>query len=290
MHMSAASHATQQHAYTVIDTIEDIAATIQSLTAVNQPDTPATTRLALVSISLHFKKDLQTTQAFFQQQADQSARYFLDNLRSLVRRTDVVLLMKHSFYFLLLGADEHGGALVRERLWESLLWRVHNASDDDVSRPHSMEIGCSAYPFPHKHALKCIAAARDPELSFSFSPEEPAQEAATPPNEHADELACYDELSEVILPLPVLARRAGIPYLSLLPRTLPTKLRQLINPQLALELQCFPLGRERNTLTVAIANPSDRRALDRLHQETGLHIFPVLAPPHELAIALEELV
>lgn len=286
MHMPAASHATQQHAYTVVDTIEDIAATIQSLTSVDQSGTPAATRLALVSISLHFKKDLQTTQAFFQKQADQSARYFLDNLRSLVRRTDVVLLMKHSFYFLLLEADEHGGALVRERLWESLLWRVHNASDDDVLRPHSMEIGCGAYPSPHKHALKCIAAARDPELSFSFSP----AEAATQQNEHSNELPCYDELSELVAPLPVLARRAGIPYLSLLPRTLPTRLRQLINPQLALELQCFPLGRERNTLTVAIANPSDRRALDRLHQETGLHIFPVLAPPHELAIALEELV
>ena len=90
--------------------------------------------------------------------------------------------------------------------------------------------------------------------------------------------------------LPVLARKLGIPYLPLLPRKLPQSLQHLVNPKLAQELRCYPLGRERNMLTVAMLNPEDHSALDRLKQETGLHIFPVLAHPQALQVALEQLV
>jgi hypothetical protein len=43
-------------------------------------------------------------------------------------------------------------------------------------------------------------------------------------------------------------------------------------------------------LTVAMLNPEDNSALDRLKQETGLRIFPVLAHPQALQIALDQLV
>ena len=43
-------------------------------------------------------------------------------------------------------------------------------------------------------------------------------------------------------------------------------------------------------LTVAMESPLDHRALDRLTQETGLRIFPVLTHPHALAAALEQFV
>jgi hypothetical protein len=43
-------------------------------------------------------------------------------------------------------------------------------------------------------------------------------------------------------------------------------------------------------LTVAMLNPVDHSALDRLKQETGLHIFPVLTHPQALQVALEELI
>ena len=75
-----------------------------------------------------------------------------------------------------------------------------------------------------------------------------------------------------------------------LPRTLPSGLHQLVNPGLAHELRCYPLGRERTMLTVAMESPLDHRALDRLTQETGLRIFPVLTHPHALAAALEQFV
>ena len=96
-----------------------------------------------------------------------------------------------------------------------------------------------------------------------------------------------DELDQE---LPVLARKLGIPYLTLLPRNLPQSLQHLVNPKLAHELRCYPLGRERDMLTVAMLNPVDHSALDRLKQETGLHIFPVLTHPQALQVALEQLV
>jgi hypothetical protein len=37
-------------------------------------------------------------------------------------------------------------------------------------------------------------------------------------------------------------------------------------------------------------NPVDHSAIDRLKQETGLHIFPVLTHPRALQGALEQLV
>ena len=90
--------------------------------------------------------------------------------------------------------------------------------------------------------------------------------------------------------LPALARKLGIPYLSLLPRKPPQRVQQLVNPKLAQELHCYPLGRERNRLTVAMVNPQDRLALERLRQATGLDIFPVLTHPQELQTVLEQLV
>jgi hypothetical protein len=186
----------------------------------------------------------------------------------------------------LLGANLAGGAIVQERLWEALLWRVHNAADGDILRPDSMAIGHSAFPSPHEQALDCIVAAEEPQQSF-FAPGKPVHKYTTRLDRRSQKVI---RESPDAFELPLLAQEAGIPYLSLLPRKLPLKLRQLISPQLALELGCFPLGRERDTLTVAIANPSDKQVLDRLQQETGLRIFPVLAPPQELQTALEQFV
>ena len=68
------------------------------------------------------------------------------------------------------------------------------------------------------------------------------------------------------------------------------KVWKLVSPRLAQELHCYPLGHAHNVLTVAMSDPCDRQALERLRQETGLSIFPVLAPSEELETVLEQLV
>ncbi len=66
----------------------------------------------------------------------------------------------------------------------------------------------------------------------------------------------------------------SIPFMQI-PSRLPTRLKQLVPYKLALELRCAPVGRDHNRLTVAMANPTDNRALCFLREATGMTIFPV---------------
>ncbi|MBV9229544.1 MAG: hypothetical protein JOZ18_09550 [Chloroflexi bacterium] len=259
-------YTTNVYTYKLVDTVQDVVAMMQLVSATRAE------QIALVTITLHFKYERK---AYPGQLADvhQSARYILDNLRPLVRKTDVVLLSGNTFYFILLGANLQGGKIVQTRLWDALLWRVHNINDGDVQRPYAMSIGHSAYPEPCSDIDECITMACEVRESFGVYSERGGRKPGSPQNKDEE--------------LPALARKLGIPYLSLLPRKLPEKVQQLVSPRLAQELRCYPLGRERDVLTVAMSNPQDGDALDRLRRETGLHIFPVLTHPNELETALE---
>jgi hypothetical protein len=259
-----------------IESVQDIVSTTEHIisTGIEQ--------IALVTIQLVYDKEekLNTLRSVL---ADKSTQYLLNDLRTLVRKTDSVLLLGHNIYFLLHGANKQGGQIVQHRLWEALLWRVHNLSESDILRPQSMAIGHSAYPMRDKSIRDFITASDEALFRFDTQPEKAARKhAEVPQDQHAK-----DEIDQE---LPDLARKLGIPYLTLLPRKLPQSLQHLVNPKLAHELRCYPLGRERNMLTVAMLNPVDHSALDRLKQETGLHIFPVLTHPQALQVALEQLV
>lgn len=92
--------------------------------------------------------------------------------------------------------------------------------------------------------------------------------------------AAPDSLREQALAL-------GVPYVDLPPR-LSAACRRALAPKLALELRAVPIGRTRGTLTVAMHNPRDDEAVQRLGIETGLVIFPVLASPDALDRALSQ--
>jgi hypothetical protein len=267
-------HGTNAYTYQVVDTVQEVATVMRSLISSRAEYT------ALVTIRLHFEPTRKIS-ASRQALLEQSTHYFLNCLRLLVRRTDEVLLSDHTFYFLLLDANLQGASTVQERLWEALLWRIHNTTENELLRPRSMTIGHSAYPLPYGDVQRCIDAAQKAKRSFIYHSAKSAHHPTTTEHNQYHQLQIRDG------ELPALARKLGIPYLSLLPRTLPTRVRRLISPKLAQELQCYPLGYERDTLTVAISDPQDCTVLDRLRQETGLHIFPVLAPLHELQIVLE---
>ena len=204
---------------------------------------------------------------------EQSARYLLHDLRTLVRKTDRVYLVGHTLYFLLPGAHSHGGRIVRDRLWEALLWRVHNLTEQDILPPQSMAIGYSSYPMRGKTIRDCLAVSGEATLRFEAQTEKATRAQA---GEASQGPPAQDEADQK---LAVLARELGIPYLTRLPRTPPEGLHHLVNPRFAHELRCYPLGRGRTMLTVAMERPLDHRALDRLKQETGLRIFPVLTHP-----------
>lgn len=84
------------------------------------------------------------------------------------------------------------------------------------------------------------------------------------------------------------ARALGVPFVHL-PESVPSACRGALPPELARELAAVPIGRSRTTLTVAMQNPDDARAVLRLRAATGLAIFPVLAAPDDLDRALDAL-
>ena len=266
---SDAGSYTDPYAYTLAESIQDI---VEAFLVLSKDQA---TQTGLVTVTLHFDSEGKAGPQWAAC-VDQSIRYYLENLRRLVRKTDSVFLHGFTFHFLLPGANQQGANIVQERLWEALLWRVHSAHDGDVLRPCHMTIGHSAYPEPHKEIKLCIATARIARQSFDVQPEKAGRQLTAQPAKDTD--------------LPVMARKMGIPYLSLLPRQLPSSVKRLVSAQLAQELNCYPVGRERNILTVAMSNPQDNQALNRLQKETGLNIFPVLVHPQELQTVLEQLV
>lgn len=77
------------------------------------------------------------------------------------------------------------------------------------------------------------------------------------------------------------ARALGIPYIAP-PHRIPSSVRDLLSLEVMRQLQCLPIGRDRNALTVALADPTNRGTLHRLEQLTGLTIFPVMTDPDAL--------
>jgi hypothetical protein len=266
------------YAYETIETPDTIAATMQHLCATRVD------QVALVTIALFFESDAKTSSnhaKYIDPLA--STHYFLNSLRPLVRRTDAVFLFGNTLHFLLPGANLQGGEIVQSRLWEALLWRIHNTTAREITRPVEITIGHSAYPAPYQTIGECIVAAKEAKLRSNFASERSTRKTVVRQAREVQQQAADDEL-------PALARKLGVPYLSLLPKKLPARVQQLINARLAQELHCYPVGRERNILTVAMENPQDHAVLERLQQVTGLIIFPVLTHPEALQTALEQLI
>jgi hypothetical protein len=241
-------------------------------------------QIALVTITLSFVTEGKAGNAHLVSNDPHACTlYLLQGIRPLVRKTDKVCLFDYTLYFFLRGANLQGGQIVQNRLWDALLWKIHNSPEGDIARPRAIASGYSAYPALYKTIEEFIEGAGDPGLCVNFSTEKPGRKALTRQSRTVQHPITDGDL-------PALARKLGIPYLSLLPRKPPQRVQQLVNPRLAQELHCYPLGRERNMLTVAMLDPQDQLLLERLHQETGLDIFPVLTHPQELQTALEQLI
>ena len=264
-------------------TIETIVSAIQAIT------TTGPQQIAVVTLSLQFAVEDERMSRRRHLIVD-STQHYLEELRRLVRKTDVVYLLNSTIYFILLGANKEGGKIVESRLWEALLWCVHNADEGHTLRPRIMTIGHAAYSRTSDSDVHmCIATANEPCYSFDTHPEPETDALDLPQDNTASTENVIEEMSQEG-DLTALARKLGVPYLSLLPRKKPEQVQRLVTLKLAHELQCYPLGRERGTLTVAFSQPQDTSTIARLHKETGLRIFPVLTAPQELQIALSQLV
>ncbi len=254
--------------------------------AVSQLSATGSGQIGLVTIHLTYKsaeKNAQT-RAVLAEHTHESSIYLLQHLRARVRKTDSVFIQQHSMYFVLPGATIQGAQIVEERLWEALLWCAHNMSELHMLRPQTMTIGYSAFPEPQASPDALLTAA---DKISKRQREQSKRVSLRGRGRCLGKIAPVEQ--ETPEELPQLAKKLGIPYLSLLPHQVPPRLQQVVDARLAHELHCYPVGRARNTLTVAMRDPQDHHALERLQQATGLRIFPVLAHPEALENALKHL-
>ncbi|MBX5449919.1 hypothetical protein [Thermogemmatispora sp.] len=268
-------------------------------------------RLGLVVITLTFADQRSPGE-----RRAEATRRLLAALRSLVRKTDRVFILSQRGYVVLPNCSERERVAVEERLWWALCSRVSSLHACELADLTALAVGGRTIERTESQNLLSVlreAASAQRVLTAPFGstrcpsdageaggatrPSAPgarydplsrqALSRNQPQKHERDWSPLSSELSEEFL---AEARRLGIPYLAPLPRRVPASVRQAISPHLAHELHCCPIGRARKTLTVALADGSNHQAiLERLRRETGLQIFPVLTPPHELQQALERL-
>lgn len=131
-------------------------------------------------------------------------------------------------------------------------------------------------PFTQKVSRRSSGAIRrlNPTLAASAQPE---HTVTLRPSAH--ELGASRPVATLVQ---TRALALGVPYLAP-PESIPASVRNLLPPEVMEQLHCLPVGRERNVLTVALADPTDGGVLRQLEQITGMTIFPVMTDPDVLA-------
>src|SRR5579883_323005 len=201
----------------------------------------------------------------------------VQTVRRTLRADDLILTDKQGSGAALLfpEVDREGMARIAGRVSAS----IHLLQAETVTPPLRYEteiaLGFGSYPQPAGSLdtlLACAGRVREP-ITFR-----PAILAQTEPSIRPERAARTEHPGTAS---PANAQAGGIPFMQI-PSRPPTRLKQLIPHSLALDLRCAPVGRDHNRLTVAMANPTDTRAISYLHKTTGLTIFPVACEPSAL--------
>jgi len=85
-----------------------------------------------------------------------------------------------------------------------------------------------------------------------------------------------------------LSRRLGVPYLDISGYMVDKDVLALIPEEACRSLNVFPLFKIGDTLTLAMANPTDVDIIDELRLKTGLEISPVLASEEDIKNAIDK--
>jgi hypothetical protein len=228
-------------------------------------------------------------------------------VRPLLRHSDHLMVEQGAGIGIVLhGADEEGARIVHGRIRQAL---AQVASGPAAATSVEMVIGlATAEPTA---AVRVPAVARDlcalatvPDQALSFPLGQGAPQAASmsarprrtgqrrrPARRTRDTRSGGPAVrpsthgGEELDHLRAQADALGVPYVTLPPR-LPESLAPLLAADLLREVRAAPIGRTRDTLTVAMDDPTDRAAIARLAAATGLTIFPVLASAGDLARTL----
>ncbi|MGE5390300.1 MAG: GspE/PulE family protein [Deltaproteobacteria bacterium] len=88
--------------------------------------------------------------------------------------------------------------------------------------------------------------------------------------------------------LEILEYTLGIPQVQISKLQIDPEAVQLLSPQLIRLHKVLPISRQRNSLTVAMADPLNQRAIDDMRMACALDIIPVLASERDLEAAIRQ--
>lgn len=80
----------------------------------------------------------------------------------------------------------------------------------------------------------------------------------------------------------------GIPQVQISRMNIDPEVVKAISPSLIRMHKVLPVSRRRNTLTLAMADPTNQQAIDDVRMASGLDVVPVLASEKELEIAIRQ--
>lgn len=198
----------------------------------------------------------------------------LANVRRAIRSSDQLLVHDGIGAALIFpGVDQQGMYSILERVYQSIRLLQSETVVPPLKRETDIVMGIGSYPEPATslELLLCHASStvhrltlRPAIMSHVWEGKDTVSQANKPLERFVE------QVENVSGPLP----RGTVPFMQL-PTRLPTRLKNLIPYTLALELRCAPVGRDHHCLTVAVADPTNSEIIERLHDITGMTIFPV---------------
>ena len=84
-----------------------------------------------------------------------------------------------------------------------------------------------------------------------------------------------------------LSKQIDVPCISLLHVDIPKKVLRKLSRTVALECKAVPVRIEGDRLEVAMIDPTDVDALDRLEKDSGMTVAPLVAPESSIATMIE---
>jgi len=212
-------------------------------------------------------------------------RSFLDqvlvNVRRVIRISDPILAHPGIGAVIIFpDVDQQGMYGITERVYQSISLLQAETVIPPLRRITDILLGTASYPEPARSPedllYYCGLVVRKLMLRPAISTQLRSTRSASAPlgTEPAQPLPpANGSLQESGNPEPSQDNH-GIPFMQLPPQ-LSRSMKRLIPHELALELHCVPVGRDHNRLTIAMADPTNTKALYRLKEITGLTIFAV---------------
>ena len=212
----------------------------------------------------------------------------LVNVRRTIRADDRILVHAGTGVAIILPDVDHEGAhSILKRVYDSISLLQSETVIPPLKRETDILLGIGSYPKPGASLEDLLYHTGFIAHRLTLRPAVTTQLRGIGPASLPKAIDLHrfqDSDNDALL---ATARSSGIPFMQL-PAQLPPRLKHLIPYQLALELRCAPVGRDHNRLTVAMAQPSDAQAIERLKEATCMSIYPVSCEVKVLEALLEK--